>query len=44
MNHSSAIVLINPAAQLQAMFTVPHEPAKIAEDFAAIRQRYEAAN
>ena len=44
VNHSSAIVLINPAAQLQAMFTVPHEPAKIAEDFAAIRQRYEAAN
>ena len=44
VDHSSAIVLINPKAELQALFTPPHDPKRITEDFSAIRQRFEAAN
>lgn len=42
VDHASAVILINPDANLQALFTTPHNPATIATDFAAIRQRYQA--
>jgi protein SCO1/2 len=44
VDHSSAVVLINPDAELQALFTPPHDPQRISADFKAIRERYEATN
>lgn len=44
VDHSSAVILVNPDAKLQAVFTAPHEPERISEDFEAIRQRFEVMN
>jgi protein SCO1/2 len=43
VDHSSMVFLVNPDAQLQALFSAPHEPAKLAADFTAIRQRFAAS-
>lgn len=48
VNHSAAIILVNPAGQLQAIFKAEHVPGKIptvnmsalASDFALISDRY----
>lgn len=40
VDHSSAVLLLNPAGQLQAVFSAPHEPASILRDFTAIRDFY----
>jgi protein SCO1/2 len=37
MDHSAAIVLIDPEARLIAIFSAPHDPKKMAADFAAIQ-------
>lgn len=42
VNHSSNIVLLNPAGALAAVLTPPHTPAQIAADFTTIRRYYEA--
>lgn len=46
VDHSSAIVLLNPDAQLQAIFTHPHDdtPQTLAGDFIKIRERFQAMN
>ena len=33
VNHSSAILLLNPQGSLQALFSVPHDARNIAQDF-----------
>ncbi len=43
VDHSSTVILIDPDARLRAIFTPPHQPATLAADFAAIRQRYQQA-
>ena len=42
VDHSSVLVLVNPAGELQALFSAPHDPARIVEDFLTIRQRWSA--
>ena len=42
VDHSSTVILINPDAELQALFTPPHKPNQMAEEFIAIRQRFSA--
>lgn len=37
IDHSSAIVLINPNSEIQAIFTAPHHVEKITADFVRIR-------
>ncbi|TCK18788.1 protein SCO1/2 [Thiogranum longum] len=43
VDHSAAIILFNPEGHYQALFNVPHDPQKIAADFVAIRNWYEAS-
>jgi len=40
VDHSSALVLINPEGRLQALFSAPHDPARIVQDLLAIQQRW----
>ena len=42
VDHSSAIVLIDPDASLRAIFTHPEQPDQLVADFKAIRARYQA--
>jgi len=42
VEHSAAIILFNPEGQRQALFGAPQDPEKIAADFTAIRNWYEA--
>lgn len=44
VEHSSAVILINPDAELQALFTPPLDSTRIAEDFIAISKRYQASH
>ena len=37
VEHSAALLLVNPEGELQAVFTPPHEPDVIARDLVAIR-------
>ena len=37
INHSSSIFLLNPAGELHAIFTPPHDPATMIRDLAAIQ-------
>lgn len=37
IDHSAALLLVNPAGELQAVFTPPHDPDAIVGDLAAIR-------
>jgi protein SCO1/2 len=41
VDHSAAILLINPRGQLQALFKAPHDAGTIARDFKRIRRFYE---
>lgn len=41
VSHSSNLVLLDPRAQVRAVFTPPHEPARLAADFTAIAARYD---
>jgi len=43
VDHSAAIVLLDPDAALRAVFNVPHDPKLIANDFLAIKHYYEAS-
>lgn len=43
VEHSSVVILIDPQARVQAVFTPPQEPEVMAGDFAKIRQRYRSA-
>ncbi len=43
VDHSAAIILFNPEGHYQALFNVPHDPQRIASDFLAIRNWYEAS-
>ena len=38
VDHSAALLLVNPEAKLQAVFGPPHEPDTIARDIVAIRE------
>ena len=40
INHSSAIVVINPNGQYQAFFSTPHDPQNIANDLIALKKHY----
>ena len=42
INHSAAIFLFNPQGRYQALFGAPQDPEKIAADFTAICNWYEA--
>jgi protein SCO1/2 len=44
VDHSSAVILIDPDARLHAVFTAPQKPETMAADFARIRERYQAAH
>ena len=44
VDHSSTVILIDPDAYLQAIFTPPHQPETMAADFARIRERYQATH
>ncbi|HET9679578.1 MAG TPA: SCO family protein [Gammaproteobacteria bacterium] len=37
VDHTAAILLVNPQAQVSAIFTTPHKAENLAQDFAAIR-------
>lgn len=42
VDHSAAIILLNPQGQFQAVFGVPHDVQSIQTDFLAIKRYYEA--
>jgi protein SCO1/2 len=42
IDHSAAIILIDPDGKFHALFSVPHDPDKIASDFLLIKDYYEA--
>lgn len=41
VSHSAEIVLINPNGQLHGFFKIPHDPVKMAQNFAAVRAAWE---
>ncbi len=41
VEHSGAILLINPQGKLHALFSAPHDPVTLANEFATIRGLYE---
>ena len=43
VSHSSNIVLLDPAGDVHAVFTPPHDPARLAADFTKVASRYAAA-
>jgi protein SCO1/2 len=43
IDHSAALLLFDPAGQLRALFSPPHDPALIAADFDLVREYYEAS-
>lgn len=40
VDHSAALVLVNPAGRMQALFQAPHRPDAIADDYLNIHRRY----
>ena len=42
VEHSAALLLVNPKGELQAVFTPPHEPDAMARDMVAIRGHLES--
>jgi len=42
MDHSAAIILFDPKGKFSAVFSVPHTPDLIAQDFVAIKNYFEA--
>ena len=43
VSHSSNIVLLDPDGDVHAVFTPPHDPARLAADFTRVASRYAAA-
>jgi protein SCO1/2 len=43
VSHSSNLVLLNPRGEVHAVFTPPHEPARLAAEFVAIARDYAAS-
>lgn len=41
IDHTSWVILLNPAAQIQAWFSPPHIPKEMASDFIAIRDQHQ---
>jgi len=41
VQHSGAILLVNPQGNLHALFSAPHEPAKLINEFSLIRYIHE---
>lgn len=44
VDHSAAVLLVNPEGELQAVFRAPHRPPQLAEDFRRIRAFYQQQN
>lgn len=42
MDHSAAVLLIDPQARLHALFSAPFDPSSIARDFQQLAMHYEA--
>ena len=42
VDHSAAIILLDPDGAFRAVFGIPHDPTLIASDFLAIKTYYEA--
>lgn len=42
IDHSASFLLIDPLGRLRAIFSPPHEPVQIAEDFRMIRKKFTA--
>ena len=42
VEHSAAVLLVNPKGELQAVFGPPHEPDTIARDLVAIRSHLDS--
>jgi len=42
VSHSSNVVLLDPRGYVHAVFTPPHEPARLAADFTKVAERYSA--
>jgi protein SCO1/2 len=42
VSHSSNVVLLNPQGEVHAMFTPPHDSARLAADFARVAAHYAA--
>jgi len=42
VDHSAAIILLDPDGAFRAVFGVPHDPGLIADDFLAIKNYYES--
>lgn len=40
IEHSGTIFLVNPKGELYAVFTAPHDPKKMADDFAKMAKNY----
>ncbi len=38
VDHSTSILLVDPGAELKAVFSAPHDAAAMAQDFTALRQ------
>jgi len=43
VSHSSNVVLLDPHGDVHAVFTPPHDPARLAADFTRVAARYAAA-
>jgi protein SCO1/2 len=41
VSHSSNVVLLDPKGRVHAVFSAPHDPSKLAEDFTKVVARYE---
>lgn len=41
VDHSASILLIDPAARLAAIFSTPHDPRAIADDFSVVASNYQ---
>lgn len=39
INHTADVVLLNPAAQIQAYFIYPHQPKTMAKDYQTIIEK-----
>lgn len=44
VDHSAAVLLINPEGEFQALFRAPHRPPQLAEDYRRIRAFYRQRN
>ncbi len=42
VSHSSNLVLLDPAGEVHAVLTPPHDPARLAADFTKVAAHYAA--